>query len=1096
MKKRKVSLFLSVLMIVSIIPMGTISSSAAYSVSRDDGVWLFPLPQGYYSQFSDWAGCPGEGSCPFCGVLHSQWTDSDHTGNPSGHNGFDVSAPQGTDVYAPASGIVLGAAWRDGRGYVVMVKHDLNNGWAYYSYSQHLSAMNVSVGQSVSAGTVIGKVGGTGGYQPHLHFGILMAPSNYSFDSVLSVDYSGSSTWLKNSSFATGRILVNPKNGYGYAGVFNAGPAVDYHRGSVTYTFDKNAVRLPSANVPTTGISLNATQFTMNIGESKTITATVSPSNATNKNVIWSSSNTNAVTVSSSGVVKAVGTGGAVVTAKTVSGGFTTFAEIVVTQTFDKPITSMLYNGHYYELYSERLTWEQAKAYCEKKGGHLVTITSEGENSAIQKMISTVESQVPDYTGFYIGLTDKGKTQGDYQWITSEGNSYKNWETGEPNNALWSAGHERYQDYVLMASNGKWSDVNNYENCRRSVGFIYEYDEPQSPDAVTLIDGKVYELYDREYTISSANDLAKEKGGYLLSLTSAQEQTAVGNWVKANSKAPHISLGATDAETEGVWKWTSGEKWSYTSWLDGEPNNSQGIEDSAVWDVGSGKWNDVSELRPTPFIIEYNLDMWLKQGHSLSEIVLEELPEGADPNDYEFVTEYRSRDKSTTTSTTASMDGWTKYDSKITYGAWSKVQSSKTKPADSDTLQNVGTWTQYHYYHYLNYYSGCYNIDSISYGTNKGKHDIYINNALSAVSLADQGGKQAYGYYACSEESPSFNIWFYAGSTLFYNYQTRTKTTTNYFYKWSEWSSWGETPVAATDSKEVETRTVYRLKENVPEPTATISSISVQSKPSKTVYTVGEVFSSSGLVVKVNMSDGTSKTVTSGFTVSAPDMSTAGTKTVTVTYEGKTETFNITVNAPVNPTAAQYKISGATATAGSTVEVYVSIENNPGIISLRNKITYDTSVMELVKVEDLKLLSGYTTPSPTVASPYTLRWADSLATQNNTANGNFVKLTFKIKDSAEVGDYGISVSHIESRTATGEKVEFADCSAVIKVVDYMLGDVDGNGEIDDWDAIVLNRYFAGWQTEIIEAAADIDGDGELTDWDAIALERRLAGWNV
>ncbi len=851
-----------------------------------------------------------------------------------------------------------------------------------------------------------------------------------------------------------------------------------------------------SSSIPATGISLNATQFTMDVGESKTITATVSPSNATNKNVTWSSSNTNAVTVSSSGVVKAVGTGGAVVTAKTVSGGFTTFAEIVVTQTFDKPITSMLYNGHYYELYSERLTWEQAKAYCEKKGGHLATITSEGENSAIQKMISTVESQVSDYTGFYIGLTDKGKTQGDYQWITSEENSYKNWETGEPNNALWSAGHERYQDYVLMASNGKWSDVNNYENCRRSVGFIYEYDEPQSPDAVTLIDGKVYELYDREYTISSANDLAKEKGGYLLSLTSAQEQTAVGNWVKANSKAPHISLGATDAETEGAWKWTSGEKWSYTSWLDGEPNNSQGIEDSAVWAVGSGKWNDVSELRPTPFIIEYTLDMWLKQGHSLNEIVLEELPDGADPNDYEIATEYRSRDKSTTTSTAASMDGWTKYDSKITYGAWSKVQSSKTKPADSDILQNVGTWTQYHYYHYLNYYSGCYNIDSISYGTNKGKHDIYINNALSAVSLADQGGKQAYGYYACSEESPSFNIWFYAGSTLFYNYQTRTKTTTNYFYKWSEWSSWGETPVAATDSKEVETRTVYRLKENVPEPTATVSSISVQSKPSKTVYTVGETFSSSGISIKVNMSDGTSKTVTSGFTVSSPDMTTAGTKTVTVTYEGKTATFNITVNAPVNPTAAQYKISGATATAGSTVEIYVSIENNPGIISLRNKITYDTSVMELVKVEDLKLLSGYTTPSPTVASPYTLRWADSLAIENNTANGNFVKLTFKIKDSAEVGDYGISVSHIESRTATGEKVEFADCSAVIKVVDYMLGDVDGNGEIDDWDAIVLNRYFAGWQTEIIEAAADIDGDGELTDWDAIALERRLAGWNV
>lgn len=278
-------------------------------------------------------------------------------------------------------------------------------------------------------------------------------------------------------------------------------------------------------------------------------------------------------------------------------------------------------------------------------------------------------------------------------------------------------------------------------------------------------------------------------------------------------------------------------------------------------------------------------------------------------------------------------------------------------------------------------------------------------------------------------------------------------------------------------------------------PIATVSSIAIQSKPTKTVYTVGEAFSTSGLSIKVNMSDGTSKTVTSGFTVSSPDMSTAGTKTVTVTYEGKTASFNITVNKPVSPTAAKYQISGAKAVAGSTVEIYVSIENNPGIISLRNKITYDTSVLELVKVEDLKLLSGYTTPSPIVDSPYILRWADSLATENNHANGNFVKLTFKIKDDAQAGDYGISVSHIESRTATGEKVEFADCGAVITVIDYIPGDVDGNGIVDDWDAIVLNRYLAGWKTEVNKFASDIDGNGEIDDWDAIALERKLAGWN-
>lgn len=286
--------------------------------------------------------------------------------------------------------------------------------------------------------------------------------------------------------------------------------------------------------------------------------------------------------------------------------------------------------------------------------------------------------------------------------------------------------------------------------------------------------------------------------------------------------------------------------------------------------------------------------------------------------------------------------------------------------------------------------------------------------------------------------------------------------------------------------------TLYAVWQKNP---STVSSVSVQSLPLKTVYTVGETFMSNGLSVKVNMSDGASKTITSGFTVSSPDMSTAGIKTVTVTYEGKTATFSITVKKAVSQTSAQYKISGATATAGSIVEVYISIENNPGIITLRNKVEYDTSVLELVKAEDMKLLAGYTTPSPTLDSPYTLRWADSLATQNNSENGNIAKLTFKIKDDIPTGDYKISILHIESRKANGEQVEFADCSATITVVDYISGDADGNGEVNDWDSVLLDRYLAGWTVVINEYAADVDGNGEVNDWDAVLLSRKLAGWS-
>lgn len=62
--------------------------------------------------------------------------------------------------------------------------------------------------------------------------------------------------------------------------------------------------------------------------------------------------------------------------------------------------------------------------------------------------------------------------------------------------------------------------------------------------------------------------------------------------------------------------------------------------------------------------------------------------------------------------------------------------------------------------------------------------------------------------------------------------------------------------------------------------------------------------------------------------------------------------------------------------------------------------------------------------------------------------------------------------------------------------DYTTDDVDGDGEVSDWDAIVLNRYLAGWDVEINVSASDIDDDGEISDWDAIVLERYLAGWGV
>ncbi|MBO4568987.1 MAG: Ig-like domain-containing protein, partial [Candidatus Methanomethylophilaceae archaeon] len=94
-------------------------------------------------------------------------------------------------------------------------------------------------------------------------------------------------------------------------------------------------------DVKATGVVLNKTSLSLQTGGTATLTATVSPSNATNKNVTWSSDKIGVATVSN-GKVTAVSAGTATITVKTVDGGYN--ANCVVTVS-DVPVVSTDYGG-------------------------------------------------------------------------------------------------------------------------------------------------------------------------------------------------------------------------------------------------------------------------------------------------------------------------------------------------------------------------------------------------------------------------------------------------------------------------------------------------------------------------------------------------------------------------------------------------------------------------------------------------------------------------------------------------------------------------------------------------------------------------------
>ncbi|HEY4689596.1 MAG TPA: M23 family metallopeptidase [Anaerolineae bacterium] len=87
-----------------------------------------------------------------------------------GHRALDIAAPSGTPVYAADGGFASFVGWTD-VGYGNLVRIDHGNGFA--TWYAHLSAFNVTLGQAVKRGDLIGYVGSTGhSTGPHLHFEI------------------------------------------------------------------------------------------------------------------------------------------------------------------------------------------------------------------------------------------------------------------------------------------------------------------------------------------------------------------------------------------------------------------------------------------------------------------------------------------------------------------------------------------------------------------------------------------------------------------------------------------------------------------------------------------------------------------------------------------------------------------------------------------------------------------------------------------------------------------------------------------------------------------------------------------------------------
>ena len=118
---------------------------------------------------------------------------------------------------------------------------------------------------------------------------------------------------------------------------------------------------------------------------------------------------------------------------------------------------------------------------------------------------------------------------------------------------------------------------------------------------------------------SQSRAAAQQLGGYLATLTTASESTFVAR-LKFTNRG--VNLGGYQdrsspdfSEPSGGWRWVTGEPWSYTNWLAGEPNNAGTGEDFLMFaqtNFWGDKWADQDELcprcEPHFFAVEWSAD--------------------------------------------------------------------------------------------------------------------------------------------------------------------------------------------------------------------------------------------------------------------------------------------------------------------------------------------------------------------------------------------------------------------------------------------------------------------------------------------------------
>lgn len=187
-----------------------------------------------------------------------------------------------------------------------------------------------------------------------------------------------------------------------------------------------------------------------------------------------------------------------------------------------------------------------------------------------------------------------------------------------------------------------------------------------------------------------------------------------------------------------------------------------------------------------------------------------------------------------------------------------------------------------------------------------------------------------------------------------------------------------------------------------------------------------------------------------------------------------------------------FMVSSTSGKCGDIVYVNVIISNNPGITALQLNINYSSQDLKLVSVNDKKLFDDPISYSQLDKNPFIISWFSSNS-KNVNNNGTMATLEFKILDNAKTGDITVSYDEENVFDSQFNNVKFSTVSGKVTVNNYVVGDVNRDGEITIADATLLQKYVAhivSFDNQQLYLA-DTDSDGNVTISDATEIQKYI-----